>query len=121
MSCSWCGYSLNLVYPHFTGYQVFNGYGGNLGFTMCSLNCCVAQIYRLDVQVEPRLEYLYDYYGIAGRIEPARDKSKLTVNGGTLSYSQFRQNFICPPTSESEYYEEEAYEDYEFEDDPYRY
>ena len=85
---------------------------------MCSINCCVAQIYKLGLQTEPRLEYLYDHYGVSGPVRPAPDPNKLTFNGGSLSYTQYRQNFVCPPICE-EYQDEE--EDYEFEDgDPYR-
>lgn len=118
MQCDWCYYELANISRNFPGYDIFNAYGNALGYTMCSINCCVAQIYKLGLQVEPRLEYLYDHYGINCPVRAAPDPNKLTLNGGSLSYAQYRQNFVCPPIYEEQDVDED---DYEFDDgDPYR-
>ncbi len=117
MSCNWCSYELSLVYPCFKGYTIFNSYGDNLGYNLCSMNCCLSQIYKIGVQTNQYVDQLYKFYNLKGFIPEAKPKNKLSKFGGTLSYTQYREEFICPPPD----YEEEFVEnDYEFEDDPYK-
>jgi hypothetical protein len=117
MQCDWCYYELNNVYPRFPGYDLFNDYGDALGYTMCSINCCVAQIYKLGIRTDIRLEYIYENYGVTGPVKPAPNPNKLIFNGGNLTYTQYRQNFVCPPLYNDDYNQEEDYEFYD--DDPY--
>jgi hypothetical protein len=115
MSCSWCDYDLDKVSPGFSGYMIFNSFGETMSYRVCSMNCGVAQIYELGTQVDLRVEKLLNYYQVSSYIYPAKPRTKLTKFGGTLSYSVYRRDFICP------YGEPE--EDYDYEDDydnPYR-
>lgn len=114
MSCNWCDYEINSE-----SYVIFDHHRKPRSLTFCSLNCCVAHISnREEIKyVEQMIESLYIYYRIKGYIPEAPSKTKLKKFGGSLEYSEYRQNFICPKTQmKLEIYEDEYISD---EDDRY--
>lgn len=105
MSCSWCDYDLVKE-----SYVIFDHHRKPKSVVFCSLNCCVAHISNCEEveYVEQMIESLYIYYRIKGYISEAPSKYKLKKFGGSLEYSEYRQNFICPKTQVSlETYENE--------------
>jgi hypothetical protein len=89
--CDWCEY--NFTYKSF---DIFDIYMKGLGYCFCSLNCCVAQILKMNKFVKERVLLLYKFYHIDNSIEiiPSKSKNKLKKYGGKLDYSEFRKNFI---------------------------
>ena len=99
-NCSWCGYNTYLVYPKFNGYVIFNIHGyPEYQSRFCSINCCIANINSLDEPLyvnEKRMNYLTEKYSIKGYVSEARPVKRLKINGGILSYEEYRENFFCP-------------------------
>ncbi len=126
--CSWCKYYLNLVHPYFDGYACFDEYGYVLrGVACCSINCCLALINSDDKKsnyvIEKRIEYIYKKHDIRGFANSAKNPNRLIVNGGDLSYDEYRNEFLCPKpedfnkskNSPIRVAEEEEYNYYEYE------
>jgi len=99
-NCSWCGYNTYLVYPKFNGYVIFNNHGyPEYQLRFCSINCCIANINSLDEPLyvnEKRMNYLIEKYNIKGYVSEARPIKRLKINGGILTYEEYRENFFCP-------------------------
>ena len=109
MSCNWCDYELNSE-----SYVIFDHNRKPRPSTFCSLNCCAAYISKCEEieYIEQMIESLYIYYRIKGYIPEAPSKTKLKKFGGSLEYSEYRQNFICPKTQvKLETYEDEYISD----------
>ncbi len=127
-SCSWCKYYLNLVYPYFDGYACYDEYGYILrGVVCCSINCCLALVdsdnKKSNYVIEKRIDYIYKKYDIRGFVNSSKNPNRLIVNGGDLSYDEYRNEFQCPnpddlnksKNSPIRVSEEEEYNYYEYE------
>lgn len=91
-SCSWCTFELR----NLKGYVIYNSSGMSLNYTFCSLNCAVAQIQAMDVDVYNRIDHLLNIYKIRGYISPALPSSRLMKFGGKMTYEEYRRHFTCP-------------------------
>jgi hypothetical protein len=119
--CSWCKYYTILVHKDFNGYAAFDEYGYDIGAPFCSINCAIAFI-NSDTQkalhiIEKRIDWIYRKYNINKVVIEAKNPSRLLINGGNLSYDEYREDFHCPKPEESvksnnvnsTYYEDEDY------------
>lgn len=118
MFCEWCGYNYQLDDDHSEGYRIYLLDGHYLTGKFCSMNCCTAQIININKDVSLRLRQLREHYNLYDDVTPARDPKELIKNGGTLSYDQFRKDFVYP-VKESEtvsyfYSSEEESEEIDF-------
>jgi hypothetical protein len=129
-NCNWCGYNLSLVYPNFSGYNIFNTYGyPEYHLRFCSINCCIANINSFDEDIsinEKRMKHLSEKYIIKGYVSEARPPKRLQINGGNLTYEEYRENFFCPKIENQKRFSpkirEDEYERNEFisdEEEPY--
>jgi hypothetical protein len=98
--CDWCKYSLNSVYPNFEGYTCFDEYGYSLRQYFCSINCSIAYVNfdneKSDFVIDKRVDWIYKIYEIRNFVSEAKKPNKLIVNGGYLSYDEYREGFCCP-------------------------
>ena len=102
MFCEWCGYNYHQYDDdHSEGYRIYLHNGYYLTGKFCSMNCCASQIININKDVSIRLRQLREHYNLYEDIIPARDPKELIKNGGTLSYDQFRKDFIYPSKAET--------------------
>ncbi len=91
MKCQWCEYNLDE-----DSYCIFDSNNKAMNYIFCSLNCGVAYIYYQDIDVDKRINLIYDNYKINSFIFAAKNKSFLINFGGKLNYEEYRDNFVCP-------------------------
>ncbi len=104
--CSWCNYNISEVHSNFSGYITFNTEGRTEYYVrFCSINCCIAHINSFEEdtinQIEKKIDYLYRNYNLRGYIAEAKNPKRLKINGGNLSYDEYREGFICPEPDSS--------------------
>ena len=96
MKCQWCEYNIYSDSDELDIYYIFDSNNKPTNFIFCSLNCGVAYIYKQNIDVDKRINLLYDNYKINSFIFEAKDKRILLNFGGKLSYEDYRVNFVCP-------------------------
>ena len=101
MFCEWCGYNYQLDDDHSEGYRIYLLNGHYLTGKFCSMNCCASHIININKDVSIRLKQLRAYYNLYDDIVPAGNPKELIKNGGTLSYDQYRKDFIYPVKTET--------------------
>ena len=118
MNCSWCSYVIGDDEPI---YNTFDIYNRNSGMRFCSINCCSAYIttdkYESITNINKKLDFLYEYYGINTIIADAKNPKRLKKFGGDLTYEQYRCNFVFPKVPEYKNSFDIKNEYYDFEDD----
>lgn len=130
--CDWCNYELSKVHPEnpgFDGYTCFDEYGYSLRYYFCSINCAIAYVNfdnsKSDAVIDKRIDWIYKIYDIRDFVCEAKKINRLTINGGNLTYDEYRNGFCCPKVKEyyGSYrinysnYQSDEYNEYDYDND----